>query len=120
MLHAIAYDGNDPENLFVNLISSSPYLPQQYEYDGTMPTEFYNRFVKAAGCNGAKDQFGCLLDKHTAVLQKANFDVTETGKSKSSRPELSSLTLAVQRHTACGLSCLSPMGYILNIALPSS
>ncbi|KAG8528399.1 uncharacterized protein KY384_007317 [Bacidia gigantensis] len=81
MLHAIAYDGKDPEKLFTNLLPSSPYLPQQYHYDGSMPTDFYNRFVQATGCAGQPDIFGCLVGKDTATLQKANYEVTESASA---------------------------------------
>lgn len=54
MLYATAHDGNDPKKLFTNLIASSPYLPQQYSYDGTMPTNFFNRFVQEVGCESDK------------------------------------------------------------------
>ena len=50
MLHAMAYNGNDGDQLFTNLIPLSPYLPQQYNCNGQMPTDFFIRFALAVGC----------------------------------------------------------------------
>ncbi|KAI4158970.1 MAG: hypothetical protein LQ342_007004 [Letrouitia transgressa] len=46
-----------------------------------MPTEFFNRVAQAAGCpSGQKDVFNCPVQQDTSVLQKANFDITETAR----------------------------------------
>ena len=84
MLHAMAYNGRDPNQLFANLISSSPYLPQQYDYNASIPTDFFNQFAQAVGCSpGQSDVFDCLVRQDTLTLQKANIDVTNSGKGRN-------------------------------------
>ncbi|KAI0109343.1 alpha/beta-hydrolase [Hypoxylon sp. NC0597] len=84
MLLGMAHGGADNNSLFNGIIASSPYLPTQWEYDGTRPTEYYNRFVESVGCltdevttNGSV--FECLISADTADLQNASDYVSTSG-----------------------------------------
>ncbi|KAI1408326.1 alpha/beta-hydrolase [Hypoxylon sp. FL1857] len=81
MLLGMANGGADKTALFNGIIASSPYLPTQWEYDGTWPTEYYNRFAESVGCstdevkaNGSV--FECLVSADTIALQNASYSVS--------------------------------------------
>ncbi|KAI0007423.1 alpha/beta-hydrolase [Xylariaceae sp. FL0662B] len=84
MLLAMANGGADGDSLFNGIIASSPYLPTQWNHDGTQPTESYNRFAERVGCladdvaaNGST--FDCLLSADTVALQNASAEVSAAG-----------------------------------------
>lgn len=105
MLHAIAYHGLDRANLFANLIASSPYLPGQYDYNGSMPSDSFNQFAQAAGCPpNQSGVFDCLVEQDTSILQKANNDVTNRGRRWMSQSRV--ISNRYQRAMACGLLAL--------------
>ncbi|KAI1372566.1 alpha/beta-hydrolase [Hypoxylon crocopeplum] len=84
MLLGMAYGGADNTALFKGIIASSPYLPTQWEYDGTRPTDYYYRFADSVGCltdgieaNGPV--FECLVSADTVALQNASDYVSASG-----------------------------------------
>lgn len=77
MLHAITYDGNDPKNLIVNSVSSSPLSTHQYDYDGICLQSSLTDLFKRWGVM-RKDTVYLLLDKDTSVLQKADFETVSS------------------------------------------
>ncbi|KAK0609243.1 Alpha/Beta hydrolase protein [Immersiella caudata] len=77
MYHGLAVDGGLGSLLFDKSIAASPYLPFQYKFDASVPTSKYYAFSTASGCPSTGDVLGCLRGKDTAVLQQANFDVTQ-------------------------------------------
>lgn len=62
--------------------ANSPYLPQQWEYNGTAPLAVYGSFVSEAGCSDITDgtAFECLVAQDTDVLQNASYTVTINAK----------------------------------------
>lgn len=76
---AQAYGGNQEETLFQNVITASPWVPVQHNYDDKEPTEAYNSFAAHAGCSASSDTFKCLRDADTVVLQNASAKVSEAG-----------------------------------------
>ena len=71
----------------VKIHAASPYLPQQYGYADFVPSQSYYAFAAAAGCqtmlpqNNFNDSiFQCLVGKDTKTLQKANYDISATGR----------------------------------------
>ncbi|CAJ2501354.1 Uu.00g042070.m01.CDS01 [Anthostomella pinea] len=84
MLLAMRDGGHPSESLFEGKIASSPFLPTQWRYDGSAPTEAYNRFAEAAGCSTADvatngTVFDCLVATDSSVLQNASDYVSRTG-----------------------------------------
>lgn len=63
--------------------TASPYLPQQWDYDGNEPTQAYFNFAAAAGCVEAQGHsydntsiLDCLTLADTIVLQNASAHVS--------------------------------------------
>ncbi|KAF2268888.1 alpha/beta-hydrolase [Lojkania enalia] len=79
MYQAMAYGGKQKENLFNNIISASPWVPNQYNYNDAVPAKVYNDFASAAGCSTAHDRLACLRASDSEVLQNASFKVSEAG-----------------------------------------
>jgi carboxylesterase type B len=77
MYHGLAVNGGLGSLLFDKSIAASPYLPFQYKFDAPVPTSKYYAFSAAAGCPSSGNVLACLKSKDTAVLQQANFDVTQ-------------------------------------------
>ncbi|RYP53365.1 hypothetical protein DL768_001610 [Monosporascus sp. mg162] len=85
MLLGLAHGGRDGSSLFKGIIAASPYLPAQWNYDDSQPSESYYRFADRAGCLtdeiAAKGSvFGCLVSADTAVLKSASDYVSTTGR----------------------------------------
>ncbi|KAK8052345.1 carboxylesterase [Apiospora rasikravindrae] len=84
MLLAMAESDSD-KSLFNAVISSSPYLPTQWGYSDTQPSESYYRFAEAVGCltdeihaNGSV--FDCLVSQDSGKLQTASDAVSASGR----------------------------------------
>ncbi|KAJ2980934.1 hypothetical protein NUW58_g6814 [Xylaria curta] len=76
MLLAMANGGREGDALFHGLITASPYLPTQWNFDDAWPTLTYEAFVDQAGCSDAEVKFECLQLADTAVLQNASNKVS--------------------------------------------
>jgi carboxylesterase type B len=79
LYQAQAYGGSQKEILFQNVITASPWVPNQHDYHAEQPTSAYEKFVEAAGCSSAKNKLECLRETDTIVLQNASANVSETG-----------------------------------------
>ena len=57
-------------------------MAKQYKYNDQVPTQYYQAFAKAAGCNGGSSTavFNCLVNADTAVLQNASATVSVSGE----------------------------------------
>ncbi|KAK0717527.1 Alpha/Beta hydrolase protein [Lasiosphaeria miniovina] len=77
MYHGLAVGGALGSVLFDKSIAASPYLPFQHQHDDASPTSRYYALSVAAGCPASGDVFACLVGSDTAVLQQANFNVTQ-------------------------------------------
>lgn len=53
-------------------MAASPYLPPQYDYNASIPTQKYESFASRAGCSNSTDTLTCLRSKDTITLQNAN------------------------------------------------
>ncbi|KAL7623533.1 hypothetical protein AAE478_007216 [Parahypoxylon ruwenzoriense] len=84
MLLGMANGGADNTSLFKGLIAASPYLPTQWEYNGTRPSEYYSRFADRVGClinetTSDRSIFECLVAADTNTLQNASDYVSTSG-----------------------------------------
>lgn len=89
MLQSMAFGGTLGASLFRNAIAASPFLPQQYGYKDTVPSQSYYAFASAAGCFGPpalpqnnfnNSIFACLVSKDTATLQNASASVSGSSR----------------------------------------
>ena len=57
-------------------------MAKQYKYNDQVPTQYYQAFAEAAGCNGGSSNtvFNCLVNADTAVLQNASATVSVSGE----------------------------------------
>ena len=57
-------------------------MAKQYKYNDQVPTQYYQAFAEAAGCNGGSSTavFNCLVNANTAVLQNASATVSVSGE----------------------------------------
>jgi hypothetical protein len=57
------------------IITASPYLPPQHNFNAAAPTRQYESFATRAGCANSTDTLSCLRSKDSLTLQTANSDV---------------------------------------------
>ncbi|KAI4946498.1 hypothetical protein J4E91_007186 [Alternaria rosae] len=74
-----AYGGRQNEDLFRNIITASPWVPYQHDYNDEQPAEAYAAFVEASGCSETKQSIECLRAADTIILQNASAKVSEAG-----------------------------------------
>ncbi|KAL6702832.1 hypothetical protein ACN47E_000918 [Coniothyrium glycines] len=72
MLLSTAKSGTLGTSLFQNAIAASPYLPPQYDYNASVPTQRFQDFASRAGCSNTTDTLVCLRGKDSEILQAAN------------------------------------------------
>ncbi|EAT91291.1 carboxylic ester hydrolase [Parastagonospora nodorum] len=78
LYQAMAYGGQQKENLFNNVITASPWFPEQYCYDDDEIEDRYEAFAELAGCSKANDTLACLRSQNTTTLQTASQKVGES------------------------------------------
>jgi carboxylesterase type B len=79
LYQAQAYDGKQKDDLFRNVITASPWIPYQHDYNDETPKKAYEEFVKASGCASEKSTIKCLRAADTVILQNASARVSEAG-----------------------------------------
>lgn len=79
LYQALAYGGKQKETLFQNVITASPWIPFQHDYNDDQPAEAYDNFAEYAGCSEARDTLKCLRAADSVVLQNASAKVSEAG-----------------------------------------
>lgn len=57
-------------------IAGSPYLPAQYDYNATKPTQLFQEFAAQSGCRSAGAVIDCLRSKDSLTLQYANSNIS--------------------------------------------
>lgn len=79
LYQAMAYGGKQKENLFNNVITASPWFPEQYKYNDAKIEKTYDQYAELAGCSKAKDTLACLRSQNSTTLQVAGQKVSEAG-----------------------------------------
>ncbi|CAN9353544.1 unnamed protein product [Alternaria sp. RS040] len=79
LYQAQAYGGKQKESLFRNVITASPWVPYQHDYNDEVPRTAYTKFVEASGCSLEKNTIECLRTTDTIILQNASAKVSEAG-----------------------------------------
>ncbi|KAJ7049577.1 Alpha/Beta hydrolase protein [Mycena amicta] len=75
----IANNGNTVPQLFRAAISSSTYLPSQYQHNDAVPEYLFTQVVTQTSCTKALDAISCLRRADPTVLQAANLNITASG-----------------------------------------
>ncbi|KAL0566001.1 hypothetical protein V5O48_016020, partial [Marasmius crinis-equi] len=77
--HVIAEDGQTSPKLFRAAISSSTYLPSQYEYNDKIPKNLYDEAISQANCLSSSDSLACLRAADVELLATANVNINTAG-----------------------------------------
>jgi len=81
--HLVAHGGNTQPPLFHRAMTSSTFLPNQYNFDDKVPEFLYSETVSLAGCSDTKDPFACLVAADAGLLETVNTQVCGNGFSDS-------------------------------------
>ncbi|KAL0065718.1 hypothetical protein AAF712_007201 [Marasmius tenuissimus] len=77
--HIVAEDGQTNPQLFRGAITSSIFLPSQYDYDDTIPQALYDQVVKEVNCTSSQDTLKCLREADAGVIGAANEKINVAG-----------------------------------------
>ncbi|KAJ7235607.1 Alpha/Beta hydrolase protein [Mycena haematopus] len=77
--HIIANGGKTEPQLFRGAITSSTFLPSQYNYDHQVPEWIFGQVVAQTNCSSAIDTMTCLRAVDQSVLQAANTVINNAG-----------------------------------------
>ncbi|KAJ6496084.1 Alpha/Beta hydrolase protein [Mycena sanguinolenta] len=77
--HVIANGGKTKPQLFRGAITSSTFLPSQYNYDDKVPEWIFSQVVAQTNCTSAADAMTCLRAVDQSVLQTANAAINNAG-----------------------------------------
>ncbi|KAJ7082931.1 alpha beta-hydrolase [Mycena belliarum] len=75
----VANNGKTKPQLFRGAITSSTFLPSQYEYNDTIPEFLFREVVSQSNCTTAADPMACLRSVDANVLQTANTQINTGG-----------------------------------------
>ncbi|KAJ7653507.1 Alpha/Beta hydrolase protein [Mycena rosella] len=76
--HVVAHNGKTQPPLFKAAITSSTFLPSQYNYDDKIPQTLFNNVTTEAGCT-AENALDCLRKVDGASLQNINLNIILAG-----------------------------------------
>ncbi|KAG2365256.1 Alpha/Beta hydrolase protein [Suillus spraguei] len=77
--HIIAHGGNTQPPLFKNAMTSSIFLPSQYNYNDRIPEMLYSEVVNGTNCISSSDTLSCLRAADVNTLQTLNYDISVNG-----------------------------------------
>jgi carboxylesterase type B len=77
--HLVAHGGNTQPPLFRNAMTSSTFLPSQYNYNDPIPEMLYSEVVSRANCTSSSDTLSCLRAADVNTLQTLNYDINANG-----------------------------------------
>ncbi|KAJ6572346.1 Alpha/Beta hydrolase protein [Mycena capillaripes] len=77
--HVVANNGKTTPQLFRGVITSSTFLPSQYNYNDRIPELLFNKVVAQTNCTTAADTMACLRSVDISVLQAANSQINNKG-----------------------------------------
>ncbi|KAJ7505618.1 Alpha/Beta hydrolase protein [Mycena galericulata] len=73
--HIIANNGQTKPQLFRGAITSSAFLPSQYNYNDRIPELLYSEVVAQTNCSAAADSMACLRAADASALETANANI---------------------------------------------
>ncbi|KAJ7503346.1 alpha beta-hydrolase [Mycena galericulata] len=73
--HLVANNGQTKPQLFRGAITSSTFLPSQYNYNDRIPELLYSEVVAQTNCSAAADSMACLRAADASALETANANI---------------------------------------------
>ncbi|KAF7338706.1 COesterase domain-containing protein [Mycena sanguinolenta] len=77
--HVIANGGRTEPQLFRGAITSSTFLPSQYQFNDRVPELLFSEVVAQTNCTSATDQLACLRAVDATTLETANNNINIGG-----------------------------------------
>ncbi|KAF7334309.1 COesterase domain-containing protein [Mycena sanguinolenta] len=77
--HVIANGGQTEPQLFRGAITSSTFLPSQYQFNDRVPELLFSEVVAQTNCTSATDQLACLRAVDATILETANNNINIGG-----------------------------------------
>ncbi|KAH7888217.1 Alpha/Beta hydrolase protein [Phlebopus sp. FC_14] len=77
--HLVAHGGNTQPPLFRAAMTSSTFLPSQYNYNDSIPELLYNEVLNGTGCGSDSDTLSCLRNADVSALQTVNYNINLAG-----------------------------------------
>ncbi|KAG0698021.1 Alpha/Beta hydrolase protein [Suillus ampliporus] len=77
--HVVAHGGNTQPPLFKTAMTSSTYLPSQYNYNDRIPEMLYSMVVDGTNCSSNSDTLSCLRAADVNTLQTLNDHINLNG-----------------------------------------
>ncbi|KAJ7627839.1 Alpha/Beta hydrolase protein [Mycena polygramma] len=74
--HVVAHNGKTKPQLFRAAITSSTFLPLQYNYNDRIPELLYGEVVAQTNCSQATDTLICLRAADVNALENANLNIS--------------------------------------------
>ncbi|KAG2359255.1 Alpha/Beta hydrolase protein [Suillus spraguei] len=79
--HLVANGGNTQPPLFRSAMTSSTFLPSQYNYNDRIPEMLYSEAVNGTNCTSSSDTLSCLRAADVNTLQTLNYNINVNGFS---------------------------------------
>ncbi|KAF8168668.1 Alpha/Beta hydrolase protein [Mycena galopus ATCC 62051] len=73
--HVVANGGRTKPQLFRGAITSSTFLPSQYQFNDRIPELVFSEVVAQTNCTSAADAMACLRAADATVLEAANTNI---------------------------------------------
>ncbi|KAJ7476923.1 Alpha/Beta hydrolase protein [Mycena galericulata] len=73
--HLVANNGQTKPQLFRGAITSSTFLPSQYNYNDRIPELVYSEVVAQTNCSATADSLACLRAADASALETANLNI---------------------------------------------
>ncbi|KAJ6524284.1 Alpha/Beta hydrolase protein [Mycena vulgaris] len=73
--HVVANNGKTHPQLFRAAITSSAFLPSQYNYNDRIPELLFSEVVAQTNCTAAADLMACLRAADVSALENANINI---------------------------------------------
>ncbi|KAG1902801.1 Alpha/Beta hydrolase protein [Suillus fuscotomentosus] len=77
--HIVAHGGNTQPPLFRIAMTSSTFLPSQYNYNDRIPELLYSEVVNGTNCTSSSDTLSCLRAADVNTLQTLNYNINLNG-----------------------------------------
>ncbi|KIK45295.1 hypothetical protein CY34DRAFT_22614 [Suillus luteus UH-Slu-Lm8-n1] len=77
--HLVAHGGNTQPPLFRFAMTSSAFLPSQYNYNDRIPEMLYSEVVNGTNCSSSSDTLSCLRAADVNTLQTLNYNINING-----------------------------------------
>ncbi|KAG2751792.1 alpha/beta-hydrolase [Suillus brevipes Sb2] len=77
--HLVAHGGNTQPPLFSAAMTSSTFLPPQYNYNDRIPEMLYSEVVNGTNCTSSSDTLSCLRAADVSTLQTLNYNINIDG-----------------------------------------